>query len=394
MAYVVSASSTVTPNPAITSHIKQRPRQKRGLSLFSSKTRKRSRTKFPELGKKPVSPYYGFHSTKEREAGAIATAMKRSEMAMFKKTHTLFRPPGEADSLIIRVADGCPWNGCKFCGMYKGVKYNFQGLEKAEREISKHWKSWPDARRIFLADGDVMHLDFQTLEKMLISLNEKFSRLARIGVYANGASILAKSDAELRRLKELKLNTLYMGLESGDEQTLKEMNKQESAENMIEAGQRAQAAGLRMSVMVLIGLAGKERSLEHARETADVLNEMQPRLLSALRLVTVPGTPLYDGRDGSPSRPSIDNEQDQRPARRSGPTFKMVTEFEAVTETREMISHLELESTVFRADHSSNIVPLEARFPKDKERLLNQLDALLASGQLDETSPGPLPWSL
>ena len=310
------------------------------------------------------------------------------------KTHTLFRPPGEADSLIIRVADGCPWNGCKFCGMYKGVKHNFQGLEKAEQEISKARKSWPAARRIFLADGDVMHLDFQTLEKMLISLNEKFSRLARIGVYANGASILAKSDAELRRLKELKLNTLYMGLESGDEQTLKEMNKQESAENMIEAGQRAQAAGLRMSVMVLIGLAGKERSLEHARETADVLNEMQPRLLSALRLVTVPGTPLYDGRDGSPSRPSIDNEQDQRPARRSGPTFKMVTEFEAVTETREMISHLELESTVFRADHSSNIVPLEARFPKDKERLLNQLDALLASGQLDETSPGPLPWSL
>ena len=90
---------------------------------------------------------------------------------MLGKSHTLFRPPGEADSLIIRVADGCPWNGCKFCGMYKGVTYKFQGLENAEHEISNAWKSWPDARRIFLADGDVMHLDFQTLEKMLVSLN-------------------------------------------------------------------------------------------------------------------------------------------------------------------------------------------------------------------------------
>jgi len=289
---------------------------------------------------------------------------------MFGKTHTLFRPPGEADSLIIRVADGCPWNACTFCGMYKGVTYSFQGLEKAEREISKAWKSWPDARRIFLADGDVMHLDFPTLEKMLVSINHTFKGVTRIGVYAGGTSILNKTDDELRRLKELKLNTLYMGLESGDNQTLREVNKQETAEAMIEAGQRAQAAGLRMSVMVLIGLAGKERSFDHARATAEVLNQMQPRLLSALRLVTTPNTPLY--KNG----------------------FEMVTEFEAVTETRELIAHLELKSTVFRADHSSNIVPLEARFPKDKERLLNQLDTLLASGQLDSQSPGRLPWSL
>ena len=254
--------------------------------------------------------------------------------------------------------------------MYKGVPYHFHGLEHAEHEISKAWKSGPNARRIFLADGDVMHLDFQILETLLISLNEKFPRLARVGIYANGASILAKTDAELRRLKELKLHTLYMGLESGDEQTLKDVNKQESAEKMIEAVRRAQAAGLRMSVMILIGLAGKERSLEHARETAAVLNQMQPRLLSALRLVTTPNTPLY--KNG----------------------FEMITEFEAVTETRELIAHLDLDSTVFRADHSSNIVPLEARFPKDKERLLAQLDALLASGQLDTTSPGALPWSL
>jgi radical SAM superfamily enzyme YgiQ (UPF0313 family) len=289
---------------------------------------------------------------------------------MFGNSHTLFRPPAEADSLIIRVADGCPWNGCTFCGMYKGVPYKFHGTEHAEKEFVKAAKRWPEARRIFLADGDVMHLDFQILETMLISLNEKFQHLARISIYANGTSILAKTDDELRRLKELKLHTLYMGLESGDNETLRAVNKRESAEEMIEAGCRAQAAGLRMSVMVLIGLAGELRSGQHAQATAAAVNKMQPRLLSALRLVTTPNTPLY----------------------KSG--FEMISEYSAIAELRAMIQGLELEQTVFRADHSSNIVPLEGRFPKDKERLLAQLDGLLASGRLDKKSPGALPWSL
>lgn len=301
--------------------------------------------------------------------------------------HILFRPPGEADSLIIRIAEGCPWNRCAFCGMYKGVKYKFLGMEKIEAEIlrlgrgggkASHFMSWalareeahPDARRIFLADGDSMHLDFHELEKILLILNKEFKHLARVSVYANGASILAKTDDQLRRLRELKLHTLYMGLESGDNHTLKEVNKRETAGEMIRAGQHSQAAGLRMSVMVLIGLAGRERSLQHARATAEALNRMQPRLLSALRLIVTPNTPL-----------AVNG-------------FKMLTEHEAVAETREMIAGLELDQTVFRADHSSNIVSLEARFPKDKERLLGRLDALLSSGRLDKKSPGALPFWL
>ena len=301
--------------------------------------------------------------------------------------HILFRPPGEADSLIIRVAEGCPWNRCTFCGMYKGVKYKFPGLGKIEAEILRLCQGYAEesnnfmlqawsrketrpARRIFLADGDVMHLDFQELEKILLMLNEQFKHLARVSMYANGASILSKTDDQLRRLKELKLHTLYMGLESGDNQTLKEVDKRETAVDMIRAGQRAQAVGLRMSVMVLIGLAGKEHSLKHARATAKALNQMQPRLLSALRLIVTPNTELATNG------------------------FQMLTEYEAVTEIREMIAGLELEQTVFRADHSSNIVPLEARFPKDKERLLGQLDALMNSGHLDRKSPGALPFRL
>lgn len=284
--------------------------------------------------------------------------------------HILFRPPGEADSLIIRVAEGCPWNRCTFCGMYKGMQYKFLGLEKIEAEIQGYGGKANQTRRIFLADGDGMHLDFQELEKILLMLNKQFKHVTRVSMYANGASILAKTDDQLRRLKELKLHTLYMGLESGDNHTLKEVNKQETAGDMIQAGQRAQAAGLRISVMVLIGLAGKEHSLQHARATAEALNQMQPRLLSALRLIVTSNTPL--AKNG----------------------FQMLTEYEAVAETREMIAGFKLEQTVFRANHSSNIVPLEARFPKDKERLLGQLDALMTSGKLDRKSPGALPFWL
>lgn len=284
--------------------------------------------------------------------------------------HILFRPPGEADSLIIRVAEGCPWNRCTFCGMYKGVQYKFLGLEKIEAEIQGYGGKANQTRRIFLADGDGMHLDFQELEKILLMLNKQFKHVTRVSMYANGASILAKTDDQLRRLKELKLHTLYMGLESGDNHTLKEVNKQETAGDMIQAGQRAQAAGLRISVMVLIGLAGKEHSLQHARATAEALNQMQPRLLSALRLIVTSNTQL--AKNG----------------------FQMLTEYEAVAETREMIAGFKLEQTVFRANHSSNIVPLEARFPKDKERLLGQLDALMTSGKLDRKSPGALPFWL
>lgn len=284
-----------------------------------------------------------------------------------RRSHMLFRPPGEADSLILRAADGCPWNACTFCGMYKGVPYRFHGLAAVEKEIRRAENEAPETRRVFLADGDVMHLDFQTLAEILHLLLAAFPHLARVSLYANGASILAKTDDQLRRLRALKLHTLYMGLESGDNETLRAVRKRESAEEMIEAGRRAQDAGLRMSVMVLTGLGGKSRSFQHAQATARALNEMQPRLLSALRLIPVPDTPIGNG------------------------PFDMLTEYEAVLELREMISGLELEQTVFRADHSSNIVPLEARFPKDKPRLLARLDALLASGRLDRTSPGAMP---
>ncbi|MDF7800526.1 radical SAM protein [Pontiellaceae bacterium B1224] len=289
-------------------------------------------------------------------------------------SHSLFRPPSEANSLIIRIQDGCPWNQCTFCGMYKGVNARFRSLEEIELGIEAARKEYPSARRIFLADGDVMALSFNKLQTILGMLNDRFPRLSRVNIYANGNSILQKTDAELQALRSLKLNTLYMGLESGHEETLRAVKKRETAVEMIKAGRRAQANGLKMSVMILTGLGGKKNRQMHAAATADALNRMQPRLLSALRVIPIPGTELY--------------EQEQ-----TG-DFEQVTEFQALEELKEMIQGLELESTVFRANHSSNILPMEGRFPKDKDRLIDELGTLLASGTLDTKAPGLPPLSL
>lgn len=258
--------------------------------------------------------------------------------------------------------------------MYKGVEYRFHPVGEIETAIDAAYRSNPHARRIFLADGDVMAYPFSRLRSILEKLNNRFPRLARINLYANGHSILQKSEAELNELRALKLNTLYMGLESGHEETLLRVKKRESVKEMIEAGRRAQTAGLKMSVMVLTGLGGQADTEKHALATANALNRMQPRLLSALRVIPVPGTGLYKEEQAG--------------------TFQQLTELQAVKELRLLIDNLKLDGTVFRANHTSNILPMEGRFPKDKPRLLDELDSLLASGTLDTQSPGPVPISL
>jgi len=284
-----------------------------------------------------------------------------------KYTERLFRPPAEANSLIFQVAYGCPHNTCRFCAMYKGVPYKLRSQDELFAEFDQASRIYPQTRRIFLADGDVMLLSFERLSRMLVELNRLFPRLARVNLYANGSSIAAKTDDELRELRRLKLTTLYMGLESGDEELLLKVDKGETAEGMCAAVQRAQSAGFKCSVMVLLGIAGSTDSDQHADATAALLNRMQPRLLSALRFVDVPGTNMYPG-------------------------FHSVTEFQAVSELLRILRNLELKKTVFRANHSSNPVPLEGRFPKDRNLLVAQLETLLPL--LDRNGPGQLPFSL
>ena len=288
-----------------------------------------------------------------------------------KYREPLFRPPAEAESLIFQAACGCPHNTCRFCGMYKTVKYQLRNESELLSEIRAAGKSYPDSRRIFLADGDVMALPFERLLRILDAVNAAFPRLARINFYANGSSILMKTPEQLRMMRERKVHTLYMGLESGSQQVLDCFGKTERADEMIIAVQTAQKCGFRLSVMILLGLGGKNLREEHIAETITVLNRMQPALLSALRYIRIPGLVLP-------------------------PEYIPCSEYAVVEELRRIVAGLELEHTVFRANHTSNPLPLSGRLPADRERLLFQLDNELASGRLDREGPGrePSPFML
>jgi len=185
-------------------------------------------------------------------------------------------------------------------------------------------------------------------------------------MYANGSSILGKSSAELETLKKLKLFTLYLGLESGDDEVLSLVRKGETTEQMIEAVQLAQTAGIRMSVMVLLGLAGSRLSKKHAEQTALTVNKMSPKFLAALRFVQAPGLKMFNG-------------------------YETLSEHEVVQELYTMVENLDLQNTVFRANHASNPIPIAARFPKDKEALLSSLNILLNNSSLSRNSSGHLP---
>lgn len=278
----------------------------------------------------------------------------------------LFRPPAEADSLIFQAAYGCPHNSCRFCGMYKTVRYEPKAPAEIAAEIRQAGTEYPGTSRVFLADGDIMHLPVEHLRTILAELNRAFPRLARVNCYANGSSILAKTPEELADLKRLKLSTLYMGLESGSQRVLDRFGKTEQADQMVSAVKRAQENGLKCSVMILIGLGGKELRHEHIACTAAALNLMKPDLLSALRFIPIPGLALPDG-------------------------YTPVTEYEAVEELCGIIDGLELERTVFRANHTSNPLPLAGRLPHDKQRLLAELTRELSSGMLDRNGPGAMP---
>lgn len=281
----------------------------------------------------------------------------------------LFRPPSEAESLIFQISYGCPHNTCLFCPMYKGTKYESRSLDAVLNEIDRAAPRYKKESRIFLADGDVMNLDYAYLKTLFEKLNSSFPNLSRISMYANGSSINRKTSGELKELKTLKLHTLYMGLETGDEDLLHLVKKGETAQEMTIAVRKAQDAGIRMCVFALLGLGGIKYSKNHAELTAKVINQMAPKFFAILRFIKSPGTKMYDG-------------------------YETISEYASILELQTIIKSLDLTSTVFRADHTSVPIPLSARFPRDKMTLLNYLDSLLKNSSFDRHSEGIIPNSL
>ena len=274
---------------------------------------------------------------------------------------TVIRPPNEADSLIIQATLGCSHNKCTFCPAYVDKKFRARSLDDVFGDIeAANWMA-DNVRRVFLADGDALALGAEHLLTILERLQQAFPLLNRVGIYANAQNVAGKSDDELRALRAQKLGIAYLGLESGDDEVLRRVRKGATASEMVEAVQRLQAAGIKASVIALLGLGGREQSDHHAKATAEALNQMAPRFLSFLTLMIVPGTALH------------------RQLERG--EFLPLEPPDLLLELRSMIDALDLRGTIVRSDHASNYLPLEGRLPRDKERLLGELDAALAGGR-------------
>ena len=269
----------------------------------------------------------------------------------------VIRPPAEAYSFLLQVTIGCSANPCSFCGAYKNKPFSIKNPKEIAADIKRHARWHKEIRRVFLLDGDALVVNNNELLPILKMLDETFPKLSRISSYANGYNITQRSDNELKELYQSKLRLVYIGLESGSQNILNRCHKSSTVKEMIKAVNKAAQAQIKSSVIVLLGLGGKKHSQEHIRDTIKALDIMQPRYLSFLSLMIIPGTPLAEKAERG--------------------DFEELNSQELLKESYEIIKGIKLKKTIFRSDHASNYLPLEGVFPKDKTKLLNILESAI-----------------
>lgn len=266
----------------------------------------------------------------------------------------IIRPPSEADSIILQVTVGCSHNHCTFCGAYKDKQFRIRTEEEIAENIGFATRYCSRQHKVFLADGDALILSQKRLTALFRRIRTELPQVRRISLYGNAKAIRSKSLEQLQELKELGLNRIYMGLESGDDTVLSRVRKGESAASMISAAQKVARAGIFLSVTVLLGIGGRDQSLQHARETGRVLSEMAPRQIAALTLMPLAGTPLGD---------QVENG-----------TFLFPDALSMLKELREMVTFTTCDKVQFLANHASNYLPISGRLGRDKDAILATID--------------------
>jgi len=266
-----------------------------------------------------------------------------------------YRPPSEAYSMLIRVTRNCPWNRCAFCNMYKGQRFSRRPLEDVKRDISMAADVYGERPTMFWGDSNSIILKTEELEELLNHTYKVYPNLKRVTSYARAKTIIrTKTVQELKRLHEAGLTRLHVGLETGDDWLLRFINKGATAEEMVKAGRMVVESGIELSEYVILGLGGVERSETHAKETAKVLNQIDPAFIRVRTLVPIPTTPLYEVFEKG--------------------LLHLCSPLDVLKETRTLIAELEVNSE-FLSDHVSNYLPVNGKLPEDKDDLLEYLDS-------------------
>nr|MDO8089959.1 radical SAM protein [Candidatus Sigynarchaeota archaeon] len=274
-----------------------------------------------------------------------------------------YRPPSEAYSMLIRVTRNCPWNKCAFCNMYKGQRFSRRPLEDVKRDISMAADVYGERPTMFWGDSNSIILKTEELEELLNHTYKVYPNLKRVTSYARAKTIIrTKTVQELKRLHEAGLTRLHVGLETGDDWLLRFINKGATAEEMVKAGRMVVESGIELSEYVILGLGGVERSETHAKETAKVLNQIDPAFIRVRTLVPIPTTPLYEVFEKG--------------------LLHLCSPLDVLKETRSLIAELEVNSE-FLSDHVSNYLPVNGKLPEDKDDLLEYLDSNIELLEVD-----------
>ncbi|HNX23861.1 MAG TPA: radical SAM protein [Spirochaetota bacterium] len=270
----------------------------------------------------------------------------------------IFRPFSEADSYLLQCTVGCSHNKCTFCGMYKDKKYRVRSLADIKEDIKLAKDHYGDLEKIFLCDGDAIDIETGILLEILADLKKNFPSLRHVGTYVGPGSVLRKSMSELSALRAAGLSKAYLGVETGDDRLLHEINKGVGYTEMLQAGLNLNNAGFNLSSMVLLGLAGKgDRSREHALATAKITNEMKPKYLAALTVTPVPGTILFNKVQKG--------------------EFQVLDPFETLEEMKIIFENITIDDLKFVGVHASNYLPVNGTLQKDKQKMLDTVNRVL-----------------
>ena len=266
----------------------------------------------------------------------------------------IYRPPSEAYSYILQITIGCAHIKCTFCGSFKAKQFRIRKLEEGYEDLNMAREYYRKVGRIFLADGDALVCKNEYLLSILKRIKEQFPECQRVGIYGRAKDVLRKTDEELAELRDNGITILYIGVEAGNPEILRRINKGETREELIEAVQRVNRMGIETSLTFLSGIGGRDLWRENAIDTGTMISEMEPTYASFLTLMLVPGTDLY--------------EQHRRGE------FELLTPEEVLKEAELMLENINVKNKcIFRSNHASNYVALKGDLPQDKERMLEQL---------------------
>lgn len=267
----------------------------------------------------------------------------------------LYRPPSEANSLIIQATLGCSHNKCSFCSMYKGKKFTIKPLEKIKEEILEFRRMDSYVQRIFIADGDALIIPMNDLRELLKFIKNTFKECTRVTMYASPKSIRLKTIDELIELKNLGLEMVYMGIESGNEDILKDINKGATRDEIIQAGKKIKESGIKLSATIISGIGGKEKTDIHAKDTGSIISIIKPDYIGVLSLMVERNTEI-EGK--------VKNGE-----------LEILSSFEILKEIKEILKNINTdEKIIFRSNHASNYVSLKGTLPIDKDRLIEDIN--------------------